>query len=601
MTKEGLCILNLPTLIKGIYGVFEFTGLYSFEFVDKNRNTITEIFFMIPPKSKTVEEPTRSSTVPTLGGNYNIDGGNATKNITLSGELYFPYVGSPDNPVAKNNEGLENTMSGLESFLALRFMLIRYRDYTLTKDSTVTIPTTAINASNEIATLYKKVSENVKNKTGALYDEIQLIFHDYDMDDHFYCRVDSFSSDQSDVKHIAINYTINIECYEPDTGQKPMQVAQVKPEANESVDVILTQIDLIAFDESLDTIQADIGYNKEFLSASSVIEIEISNLTAENEKIQAGTSTPLTLLPIYVSSILSNTNTALDYFTDTFLSPEQKIEYDAGDLTIDDIVSKDLLLFYNDLQKVKLQIISLQGVLNAIPVLEDIRYSTGADDYTLTEEQFDDPDSSVVQGNSNFYYYTVMQGDTARVVALRELKDPEKFVNILEINSISDNDFMDGSIIGQQIKIPIIASVVARSNDNLIYEADFSNIEKFLYGSDLATGLNNELLISATGDLLSEDGIENAYDNIESRINNNKGSLNVFNPNWGTIAIDDSNAPLMVKIDRYLTDVIEQLQADPRVESVKMDLDKLDWNGEKISFSSNVYFIGTEESREVTI
>jgi hypothetical protein len=75
---------------------------------------------MMPPKSKTVSEPTRSTTVPTLGGNYNNDAGNATKTITLSGDLYFPYVGSPDNPVAKDNTGLANTIDGLNEFFKLR-------------------------------------------------------------------------------------------------------------------------------------------------------------------------------------------------------------------------------------------------------------------------------------------------------------------------------------------------------------------------------------------------------------------------------------------------------------------------------------------------
>lgn len=593
--------MNLPILMQHIYGEFTFSGLYSFEFVDNNRDTITEIFFMMPPKSKVMEEPTRSSTVPTLGGNYNIDGGNATKNITLSGDLYFPYIGSPDNPVAKNNAGLKNTLSGLEFFFLLRFMLVRYRDYTLTRNAKVTVPTTVMAVSKEIKTLYKKVAQRVKSKVGALYDEIQLIFHDYDMDDHFYCRVDNFSSNQSDDKHIAINYTINIECYEPDAGQKPMKVTQVKATNNESVDVIAKQINLINFDEKFSDIQAEIGYNKEFISSSTTIATEIENINAENENIQAGKSTSISLLPIYVSSLLTNANLAFDYFIDTFLSVEQKSCYESGDCTIDDIVPENLLIFYNTLQKIKIQTESLRGVLNSIPEQEEIRFSSNADDYTLAEEQFNNDDLNKVESNTNFYYYTVMEGDTARIIALRELKDIGKFISILKINDITENDFIDNAIIGQKIKIPIETSIISRSEDNLIYEADSTSIEKFLYGSDLATGINNELSISATGDLLASSGIENVYENIENRLSNNKGSLNVFNSNWGTVSVDDSNAPLMVKIDRYLTDVIEQIQADPRVESVEMNLDKLELKGESVSVPSTIFFIGTEETREVTV
>lgn len=211
--------MPLPLIVTTLYGEFSFTGLYSFEFVDKNRNTVTEIFFMIPPKTKNVSEPTRSSTVATLGGNYSVDGGNGTKNITIGGELYFPYIGSPANPVARDSALLPDTISGYEEFLKLRWMLIRYRDYTMTKDAKIDIPT-AILGIDSIAKLYKKVSKNIKEKTGSLYDEIKVIFHDYDMEDHYYCRVVSLNSAQGSDKHIAINYDITLDCYEPDTGQK---------------------------------------------------------------------------------------------------------------------------------------------------------------------------------------------------------------------------------------------------------------------------------------------------------------------------------------------------------------------------------------------
>lgn len=592
--------MNLPTLIQKITGEFTFTGLYSFEFIEKNGNTITEVFFMTPPENKSVEEPTRSSTMPTLGGNYNLDAGNATKNVNLSGKLYFPYIGSPDNPVARNNDNLQNRLSGLEEFLKLRWMLIRYKDYTLTRNAKMTVPTTVMSVSKEITRLYKNISKKVSNKMGALMDEIQLVFHDYDMDDHFYCRVDSFSGTQSAANHIAVDYSISLECYEPYTAQNNTS-PQVKQTTNESVDVINKEITQINFSASFDDIQAEIGYNSEFLASSTTIETTIDNISTENQNIQAGSSTATTLLPTYVSTLLTNVNLSLNFFIDTFLSAEQQTLYESGDVTIDDLISQDLLDFYNILQKIKLQAESLNGVLVAIPVLDDIRYSQNSDDYTLTEEQFDDDDSSKVENNTNFYYYTVLEGDTARIIALRELKDESKFVSILNINDITENDFIDNAIVGTRIKIPIISSIVARGEDNLVFEADLTNIDLYLYGSDIATGINDELLISSTGDILSQDGIENAFDNVENRIDNLKGSLNVYNPNWGSIAIDDSNAPLMVKIDRYLTDLIEQMQADPRVESVQMDLDKLEWDGERISVPSKVFFIGNEEPREVTV
>jgi hypothetical protein len=552
---------------------------------------------MVPPKTKSVSEPTRSSTVPTLGGNYNIDGGNATKTINISGELYFPYVGSPDNPVARQSAELENTITGFEEFIKLQWMLVRYRDYTLTPDAKVNIPTSIMSLPG-ISALYKKVSKKVKEKTGALYDEIKLIIHDYDMDDHFYCRVDNFTGSQSASKHIAIEYSIAVECYEPDYKQANSS-PQLKRTTNESVSITNQEMQLIDFDSSFDAIQGDIGYDTTFINSALSISTTLSNIDTENENIQAGKSTASTLLPTYISSMLENINFSLDAFIDTFLSVSQKALYDSGDLTIDDIVSQDLLTFYNSLQQIKLQSESMLGTLNSVVQVDELRFYSDADDYTLTEEQFDDENSNKVENVTNFYFYTIVEGDTARIIAQRELKDQEKFIQILKLNDISENDFIDNSLIGQKIKIPFNVNVTARGDDNLVYESDFSDTEAFLFGIDLFSGNDKELALSETGDLLSTIGIENAFKNVENRIVNNKGSLNVFNPNWGTISIDDGNAPLMVKIDRYLTDVSLQLQSDPRVESVEMNLKKLEWVGETISVPTKIFFIGTEETREV--
>ena len=556
---------------------------------------------MLPPKSKSVSEPTRSTTVPTLGGNFNNDAGNATKTITLNGKLHFPYVGSPDNPVARDNAGLQNTIDGLNEFFKLRWMLVRYRDYTMTRKGRMTVPSSVMNLSPQIVALYEQVSKKVKSKIGALYDEVQLIFHDYDMDDHWYCRVDNFSSNQVDTEHIAVSYTITLECYEPDDAQKTIAVSQTKKSTNESVNDINNQFQDINFSEEFSTIQAEIGYNSNFVSSAVEIEDIIDAIATENENIQAGKSTAMTLLPTYSKQLRTAVSLALEQFVDTFLSNTQQTAYMAGTLTIDEVLDFDVLSFYNTLQKVKITSNSLCGVINTIVVQEEIRYYSNADDYTLTDEQFDSGDENKVENTSNFRYYTVMSGDTARIIALRELKDSEKFTSILKINNISENDLIDGSLIGEKIKIPILTATVTRGDDNLVFSNDPDNTDEFLYGSDLALGANDELLVSAKGDLLGKTGIENVYDNIERRLSNNKGSLNVFSPNWGSIAIDDSNAPLMVKIDRYLEDAVGQIQADPRVESVKIDLKKLIFNGETLTVPYTIFFSGSEQYREVVV
>jgi hypothetical protein len=590
--------MNLPTIIQQLYGNFTFTGLYSFEFVDKNKNTITEIFFMLPPQNKSVEESTRSSTVPTLAGNYNNDAGNATKNITLSGDLFFPYIGSSDNPIAQFNEGLENRRNGFNEFFKIRWLLIRYRDYTLTSNARLKPPMDLMNKNSEIVALYNAVSDRLAKKVGALYDEIELIFHDYDMDDHYYCRVDTFSSNQDSSKFLAVNYTINIECYEPNS--KKVNVPLNKKTTNEGVNLISNQITDLDFDTKLEDIQDEIGYNVDFLTTSLNVGNILDSIQDENDSIQSGSTTALTNLPDLTSSLLISTLLALSEFIDTFFSTEQKALYDTGDLSIEGVINVDLMSFYNVLQKVKIIANSLQGILNSIIKQEELRYSSNADNYTITEEQFDE-DANKVENNVNFYFYRVQQGDTLKVIALRELQDPEKFINILQINDITENDFIDDAIIGQKIKIPLLAGAVSRGADNLVYETDQTDTDAFLYGTDLKTGVNDELLLSPLGDLKCFTGSDVVIANIEKRITNRKGSLNLFHPGWGTNPVSDGNAPLLVRIERYLNDLVEQIQSDPRVNYSKLNLEKMKFEEEVLTNTTEVFLIGAEESREVNV
>jgi hypothetical protein len=592
--------MNLPTLIKSIYGVITFTGLYSFEFVDRNRNTITEIFFMMPPKGKTVSESTRAIVMPTLGGDYVNDIGNAYKTISLSGQLWFNYVGSPDNPLAVNAVGLDNTIDGLNEFFKLRWMLIRYRDYTMTRYATVDIPVTVLNQSRETTALYKRVSRLVNDGVGALYNEVKLIFHDYDMDDHFYCKVSKFDSSQDDSNFVAINYNIELETYEKDVQQEST-TQKVKKETNDSVDSINIQLQDVTYEETFDNIQAVITSNIDFVSSYSAISNLLTTIAAENDLIQAGKKTASENMPELISTLILDIDNFLELFINAYLSESQRTDYINGDLALDEVVGKDLMFFYNSLQNLRLQAISMNGVLKTIPKQDDIRYYADANDYKLTTEQFETGEGARVENVTTFYYYTVSEGDDARTIAQRELNDHEKFVSILRINNIGENDFIDGTLVGKKIKIPFPVSALSRGKENLVYSPDFNDLDSFLYGVDIALNKNKEIMISATGDILTTKGIENAYKNVENRINNRKNTLNVFNPGWGTIAIDEGNVPLMVKIDRYLSDLLLQIKSDPRVEAVEMDLSSLKFDGESISVSTKVFFIGTGESREVSI
>ncbi len=562
---------------------------------------------MMPPKSKSVEEPTRSSTMPTLGGNYVVDGGNATKTIILSGDLFFPYIGSPDNPVAINNEGLENTIDGLNEFFKIRWMLIRYKDYTLSRNSNLSNPIQEISFSPQLRKLYDAVSKRMSDKVGALYDEIHLIFHDYDMDDHYFCRVNNFSSNQSDANHLAINYTINIECHEPDIGRSLFSVKQIKSSPQQTVNELVTQLNSLGFSTIFEEIEGEVVFtpstsDDSIGSIAINIESTIESISTENDNILAAKSTVLTKLPTDIELLIGYADIGVNEFLTTFLTPDQLDSYKAGTLDISDILTDyKLLEFFNALQKVKIIANSIKGIIVSIPIQDEIYFYSNSDSYRLTEDQFDDSNRNVIQNESNFVYYTVTDGDSARVVAQKILHDQNQFNNILQLNNITENDFIDGLLTGKQIKIPVITSGISRSDDNLVYESNQDDVELFLFGSDIATGIDKKILLSGKGDLLLKSGSENAIDGITNKVTNSKGSLNIFSPNWGVTPVGDGDVPYLVRIARYITDLTNQIQSDPRVESMEIDFPKLVIEGETISTPSKIYLIGMEEHREVTV
>jgi len=598
--------VNLPILMQKLYGEITFTGLYSFEFKNKGKK-ITEIFFMMPPKSKDVSESTRSATIPTLSSNYVIDAGNSTKSISLNGELYFPTVGSPVNPVAMDSANLPNLIDGLTEFFKLKWMLISYRDYTMTKNGKIDVPTVPMNSSPELTTLYKKVSKLVKNKSGALYDQIQLIFHDYDMDDHYFCRIANFSSKQSDSKYIAVEYNISLDCYKKYQSNTQKSVT-IKKTISEELNISNTQLQNVSLATIVSNMNAAgsssgaVFNNATFYALILSIENTIASIDTENTNIQSGVSTPFDNMLLYTLNLISDITSVMNAYITLFLTEAQQTLYADGDLTLDEILDITLIALYNSFLKIKIIAETIKGSIISAPRQNTISYNSNSDDYTITTEQFDSTDSTnKISNESSFEYYTIKEGDSARSIALSELGDSEKFVQILQINDITESELIEGTLIGTQIKIPVDSTSVTKSADNLVYESDDTDIEAYLHGSDISSGVNNTILISSKGDIANVSGADNTINAITARVSGKKGSLNVFSSDWGVTPIGDGNVPLMVRINNYLTDLTNQIQEDPRVESVNIDMDKLYLDGEKLSVYAKVLLIGSEEEKEIIV
>lgn len=336
-------------------------------------------------------------------------------------------------------------------------------------------------------------------------------------------------------------------------------------------------------------------------SIMTMINTRLEEMETENTNIQAGLSTVFDRMPEIVDALITLCESAIDSFLNVYLTDAQRTDFDNGDITMDGIVPIESISLFNSIQKIKMYAEQTRGSISTIPTKKTISYYANADDYTLTSDQFDDDGKNKIIDDSTFTYYTIQEGDTARVIAMRELGDPEKYVQILQLNNISESDLIDGLIVGQQIKIPVEIGSAERGDENLVYGGDDSDIDRFYHGEDVAEDVNGNIMVSPTGDITGVSGVENTYSAIIRRLDNSKGSLNVFSPNWGLTAIGDGNEPLMVRIDRYMTDLVNQIQADPRVESVLIDVKSLRLEGESLSVNGVITFIGSGQQREVSI
>lgn len=224
--------MAVSDIMYALYGAYMPTGMYSVEFRNKSGGTIAEIFFMLPPEAVSVTEPQFSSLKPTLRGAYYVDFGNAFKEIKVSGSSYIYYGGSTNNPAKEYGSteyiGVPGYLDGYTEFVKLRFALARYRDYTMTKDGKLYTPAFDMQALSSVKALQRWVSDRAKSGSGALADKVVMIWHDYDYDDHFLVRVDSYTATRSKDDPWTIKYDISMQAYQIDTKVQQRTFSQAQ-------------------------------------------------------------------------------------------------------------------------------------------------------------------------------------------------------------------------------------------------------------------------------------------------------------------------------------------------------------------------------------
>ncbi len=209
---------NLATINSALYGEFRLTGVYSIELRFNTEFSIYEFPFLIPPESYSCSEPWRADLAKTLRGGYLADYGNDFKDFTVSGECWFYYAGAPRYPFSTDiSGGIGSAIDGYSEFLKLRFLLVRFRDYlTLDRDSQVRAPRFTLKELAIVELFRSELELLIAKGRGGLSDQIQLIWHAYDFDDHWAVKLDAFDWRITKDDPFTVFFDIKMQGYEVD-------------------------------------------------------------------------------------------------------------------------------------------------------------------------------------------------------------------------------------------------------------------------------------------------------------------------------------------------------------------------------------------------
>lgn len=218
--------MSVQEILRAQSGNYEATGIYSFEFRQAGSGLIfpggpnaqsIEIPLLLPPESVTYSEPQRSALLKTMGGGFLVDYGNDFKGIDIAGSCHFFYAGTTRGQTEGASLTASELLDGYTEFIKLRWMLSRYRDFIMTETGTILDPFPLLPSIPGFVGFVAAVMERIGDGRGSLSDQIEVIFHDYDMNNHHKVRIDTFGSTQTKDDPWTVSYTIRLETYQTET------------------------------------------------------------------------------------------------------------------------------------------------------------------------------------------------------------------------------------------------------------------------------------------------------------------------------------------------------------------------------------------------
>jgi hypothetical protein len=529
--------MAVQEIMQAITGNYTPSNAYSFEFRTKKGGFITEIFFVIPPEDYSVSEPWRGELVPTVGGGYHADFGNDFKTITVKGSSHFYFAASARTGNTYQGN-YSDAINGFEEFIKLRFLVSRYRDYTLSKGSKLgrfTFPVAlAQNASLASSmALVTKVRTYIGQRVGALTDQIEMYWHNYDDDDHFKVKIDSWETSRSKSDPFTVNWNISMRAMEIDTKRtgyvfsqgvtyikkttpdvirsvstfigglapaaSPTQVAITPPGGTvavttsgafqssssstiSTVTTVTTGISLI----SSTGLPSQIAFYGTIPSLTSYLAELRANFVIASNAVLGGSTTASVAMGTIPQDIQSTIASIQSQIVQCVVPTANLTAYYAGTNALSLYADTDTMAFWSDLNLISMafnDIIIALNVESSVPnqpisSSEISMVNQSGVMMTLDTDQFPNSagtTSSVISQDYDWGYYTIRMGDTVPSIASQLFpdKDYTHMSTIMQINQISQNDINSGVSVGQVIRYPLQSmSAVGRSPENMVYEPE---------------------------------------------------------------------------------------------------------------------------------
>lgn len=291
-------------------------------------------------------------------------------------------------------------------------------------------------------------------------------------------------------------------------------------------------------------------------------------------------------------ALMANIQTTIATFTgliEAFVIPKDSFDdFTNAISTLDDFTSFEMLKYYNGLHQLSF---SLKGIEVALLDLTDVEpkpisptvSNTGIFD-SLDSNEFTDqgPANPVTETKQKYEYYVVVQGDTLATISSKVYEgNISQWGDIARANKITDNDLLDGLLLGQTILIPVGDDTGVFSSSNMVFESKFvgtdqKKLDRYTYGADLFLRKNTsnslgKIVVDESGDLLTMEGIKGVVDNLNDRIKSSKDGLNPMILDYGLENNSGSgDIPFPVIVDRIMDDIEAQYTYDSRVETASV-------------------------------